>query len=210
MKVTAREGVIEISRLARALGKEKVPRRNGAVMVKSFFWTPEDLRDVVKILHTEDFGRSVCVDGPCPAWLGMCITHSLHPSIVRLNSVDGYVTVGTNIPMGGVKQSYYEQGKFRWNVEKRGDVWLVELSQSDPTKAYMPEDLMLLRPPQLPSGSLVVISGRMPNYMSSSLAMAYHHKCAACAAWQRNGTGIVVWSHSKDYVVGDVVECEAS
>ena len=208
MKVTAREGIIEISRLARVLGKKKTPRRNGAVMVKSFFWSPKDLRDVVRVLHAEEVGRSVCVDGPCPAWVGMCITHSLHPSIVRLNSLDGYVAVGTNIPKGNVKEGHYEEGKFHWNVERRGDVWLVDLSQVDPTKPYCPDDLMDLEPPQVPAGSVVVISGRMPNYMSASMAMAYHHKCAACAAWQRNGTGIVVWSHSKDITVGDVVPCE--
>ena len=200
-----KDGVLSIAGLAEALGKQPVERvePNGRV-VRQVVWRGDDLVEVSRLLHnvSGDLPEHVKVDGPAPGWLVAALVHELHPRAVSLNSPDGYVPVGCQRPAGaGAGPNLVFEvspGSGGWTV--------VECRQADPSVPLSPGDLEKVVPPEVPFGAKVVLSGRMPNWLVASLAMAYHGRAKAVACFQPGVGATVAWTHSPDVALGSVID----
>lgn len=198
------DGVLTISALAAALGKEPVKRTlpNGRE-VTQIVWEASDLPAISHLLHNRsgDLPEVVDIDGPAPAWLVAALAHECHPRHVRLNSPDGFVPVGCPRPAG---EGTGDNLEFR--VTTRPDGWTMVLCQQrDPSVPLNPADLTNVAPPALGMGARVVLSGRMPNWLAASLAMAYHGTAAAVALYQPGTGATVAWSHSAAVPLGTAI-----
>ncbi|HOV79868.1 MAG TPA: CRISPR-associated protein Csx3 [Bacillota bacterium] len=198
------DGILSIPALAQALGKEPVQRTlpNGHV-VSQIVWQGSDLADISRLLHnvSGDLPEHVKIDGPAPAWLVTALAHECHPRAVSLNSPDGFVPVGCRRPEG------VGSGKnLEFRVEEGPDGWLlVTCQQADPSIPLDPADLTNVTPPVVPMGAKIILSGRMPNWLAASLAMAYHGTAKAIALFQPGTGATIAWTHSKECALGDVV-----
>jgi len=195
--------VLSISALAAALGKELVKRTlpNGRE-VEQIVWEGCDLAKVAQLIHncSGDLPEHVKIDGPAPAWLVAALAHECHPRAVSLNSPDGFVPVGCRRPEGiGAGTNLV------FSVEEKSDWLLVTCQQADPSVPLDPADLADVTPPEVPMGSKVILSGRMPNWLAVSLAMAYHGVAKAVALFQPGVGATVAWTHSKEVGLGTVV-----
>lgn len=192
--------VINLGNLASSIGKIPVERSlpNGRV-VTQICWEGKDLSAVAELLHNQSskLGRVVDIDGPAPAWLVAAICHEVHPAFPRLNSPDGFVAVGCQRPSGAGTGIDFK-------VVDLEDGWtLVEFSLN-PSVPLAPDTLDHIAPPSLGMGAKVVLSGRGPNWLVASLAMAYHGT-AKCLACYQPGTGATVcWTHSTETSLGTV------
>lgn len=196
--------VLFIPALAQALGKEPVERTlpNGRV-VSQIVWEGADLVAISRLLHNRSGELPECVDidGPAPAWLVTALVHELHPRTVRLNSPDGFVPVGCRRPKGAGSGENLE-----FSVEERDGGWLmVTCQQADPSVPLDPADLGNITPPEVPMGARVILSGRMPNWLAASLAMAYHGRARAVALFQPGVGATVAWTHSKSVLLGAII-----
>lgn len=195
---------INISALAEKLGKELVERTlpNGRV-VSQIVWEGSDLVSIARLLHNHSAGMAdvVKVDGAAPAWLVTALVHECHPRSVALNSPDGFVPVGCNRPEGE------GSGKnLTFKVENREDGWtILTVEMTDPSIPLSPDDLSEASPPYLEMGAKVILSGRMPNWLSASIAMAYHGTARAVALFQPGTGATVAWTHSTEVALGSVI-----
>lgn len=195
------ESMINISKLAEAIGKvsEEITLPNGKV-VSSIKWDGSDLSLVSKHLHNTYMGSVVQVDGAAPAWLVAAITHELHPSEVELNSPDGYVRIGCQKPHGEGSGENLE-----FATTREGNILTVTCQQKDPSIPLSPAYLWAVTPPECNMGDTVILSGRMPNWLTCSLAMSYHGRAKAVACFQPGVGSTVCWTHSQDVALGSVL-----
>jgi len=196
--------ILSITTLAQALGKEKVERTlpNGMV-VQQIVWEGNDLVAISRLLHNAsgEMPEVVKIDGPAPAWLVAALVHECHPRHVQLNSPDGFVAVGCRRPEGNGSGENLE-----FSLETREDGWVVvTCQQADPSIPLSPEKLKDVAPPEVPMGARVILSGRMPNWLAASLAMAYHGRAKAVALFQPGTGATVAWTHSQEVELGSVV-----
>ncbi|WP_028987583.1 CRISPR-associated protein Csx3 [Thermicanus aegyptius] len=197
------ENVLEISKLADELGKKPIKRTlpNGKE-VEQIVWTGEDLVKLSQIMHNKPVpeGMHIKINGAAPAWLVASITHELHPNSVSVNSPDGYVPIGMKKPsgMGGGEN-------LKWTVLKNKDWHIVQVEQNDPSEPLNPKDLDNAFPPELPMGSKVILSGRMPNWLAASATMAYHGTTKAVALYQPGTGATVAMTHSQSVKLGEVI-----
>jgi CRISPR-associated Csx3 family protein len=196
--------LVNIKDLATQLGKaeEEVTLPNGR-QIRQIVWSGDDLPTLARLLHNRsaELDTVVNIDGPAPAWLVAAITHEVHPRAVRLNSPDGFVAVGVQRPSGnGVGENL----KFSLTTNESGWVTLL-CQQQDPSVPLDPEGLSGIVPPEVPIGSKVIISGRMPNWLTVSLAMAYHGLAKAVACYQPGVGATVAWTHSKEVRLGEII-----
>lgn len=194
---------IKINELANQLGKEAVERTlpNGKT-ISQIVWEGSDLPEVSRLLHniSATLPEVVDIDGAAPAWLVAALVHECHPRSVRLNSPDGFVPVGVKAPEGSGSGPNLE-----FVVEDRGDWTWITCQQVDPSVPLSPGDLNEVVPPEVPMGAKVVLSGRMPNWLASSLAMAYHGQAKAVALFQPGTGATVAWTHSREVSLGEVI-----
>lgn len=198
---------ITIEEIARLIGKEPETRTlpNGRV-ISGLHWKGEDLVSIARVLHnrSQQFGPVVDLDGPAPGWLVTAIVHELHPRAVRVNSPDGFVAIGCQKPSGSGTGPNLE-----FQVTEGPDGWLVvEARAIDPSVPFSPCDLDAVVPPGVPFGSKVILSGRLPNWMLASLAMAYHGLAKAVACFQPGVGATVAITHSQDVRLGEVIPLE--
>lgn len=196
--------ILSISTLAQALGKEKVERTlpNGMV-VQQIVWEGSDLADISRLLHNAsgEMPEVVKIDGPAPAWLVAALVHECHPRYCMVNSPDGFVPIGCRRPEGNGSGENLE-----FSLETREDGWVVvTCQQADPSIPLDPKKLGEVTPPEVPMGAKVILSGRMPNWLAASLAMAYHGRAKAVALFQPGTGATVAWTHSQDVELGSVV-----
>jgi CRISPR-associated Csx3 family protein len=197
--------VLSIPDLAQALGKEPVKRTlpNGSV-VEQIVWEGGDLPKIAQLLHNRsgDMPEHVKIDGPAPAWLVAALAHECHPRAVSLNSPDGFVPVGCRRPEGPGAGA-----NLIFSVEEKDNGWLLVICRlTDPAVPLSPSDLAHIVPPAVPMGAKVILSGRMPNWLAASLAMAYHGIAKAVALFQPGTGATVAWTHSKEVRLGEVIE----
>lgn len=200
----AQDQVFSISSLAAALGKEEIEKTlpNGRV-VRQIIWEASDLPKIAQLIHngSSQLPEAVRIDGAAPAWLVAALAHECHPRCVSLNSPAGYVPVGCDRPgdqAGGVN--------LRFSVIERSDGWIVvEGAAIDPAVPFDVQDLGDWIPPKLPMGAKVILSGRLPNWGMTSLAMAYHSTAKACACYQPGTGSTVVWTHDPSVSLGMVI-----
>lgn len=201
------DGVLSIPALAQALDKKPVKRvlPNGRE-VSQIVWEGSDLVQIARLLHNRsgELPERVDIDGPAPAWLVAALVHELHPRAVRVNSPDGFVPIGCRRPEG---PEGYGAGVVKFCIEEQeaGGWLLVTCYLTDPSMPLAPHDLTRIVPPEVPMGARVVLSGRMPNWLAASLAMAYHGRAKAVALFQPGTGATVAWTHSREVLLGTVL-----
>ena len=192
---------LTVSAVASAIGKVATEKTlpNGRV-VKGIDWTGDDLVSIAKLLHNLSAGMPevVDVDGAGPAWLMAALAHECHPRTVRLNSPDGYVGVGCQKPDGS-------GSGLTFTVKPGSESWTVIEYQLDPSKPMSPSDLDGIVPPMVGFSDRIIISGRGPNWLMASLAMAYHGRCQACATFQPGVGSTVCWTHTTAVQLGTLI-----
>lgn len=206
--IVAADGRLTINSIALALEKTPVERTlpNGKV-VNQLVWEGSDLLKVAELLHNHsaEMPEVVDVDGPAPAWLTTALVHEVHPRYVRLNSPDGFIAVGVSSRPTGEGS-----GPAAFTVTELGTAGngrrLVKVDfQIDPATPFKAEQLDEVIPPAVGLGDVVVLSGRGPNWLATSIAMAYHGRAAACAMFQPGTGATVAWTHVSDVPLGDII-----
>jgi len=196
---------IEIKNLSDKLGKEaqKITLPNGRV-IKAIVWEGSDLPQVARLLHGHSYGKDnvVDIDGAAPAWLVSAITHEVHPAHVRVNSPDGFIPVGCSKPTDNGNGE-----NIKFSVETRPDGWTVVTAEAvDPSIPFNPDSMGSISPPDVGMGAKVIISGRIPNWMTASFAMAYHGQSKAVACFQPGVGATVAWTHSVEVEIGKIIK----
>lgn len=192
---------LTISALAEECGKkpQKVTLPNGRE-VEQITWEGEDLKKINQLLHDIEKPEHVQIDGAAPAWLVAGICHELHPSHCSVNTPQGFIPVGCKSPRG---EGYGENIQFK--TKQAGDWVLIECQQTDPS---IPLDLNKtgdIEPPEVPMGSKVILSGRMPNVVMCSMAQAYQHRTKAVALYQPGVGATVAITHDPSVELGSIV-----
>lgn len=194
---------LTISAIVQALGKEEIEKElpNGR-KIKTIDWKGDDLIQIAELLHNKsgELPSVVDLDGPGPAWLHAALVHEVHPSDARLNSPDGFVGIGCQKPSGDGSGVEWRKSSYGMHGGKK--VTMVEF-QLDPSVPLSPEQLDEIAPPEVDFSDVVLISGRGPNWLTASVAMAYHGRAAAAACFQPGVGGTVSWTHSSDVRLGE-------
>ena len=198
------ENIIRIADIASALNKSEETKTlpNGKV-VSSVQWNGSDLVEVSRLLHNHSYGANdaVGIDGAAPGWLVAAICHEVHPAVASINSPDGYVVASCGEP-----REVPQGNNLTWSVKTEGGITTVTVQQADPSVPLSPADMAGWCPPAVPFGTTVILSGRMPNWGMSAIAMAYHGKAKACALFQPGVGSTVCWTHSQDVALGSVIK----
>ena len=191
------EHVINIQSLAERLNKKSVEKTlpNGRV-INTVVWEGSDLPAIDRLLHGAGYGADdhVKIDGAAPAWLVTAISHMVHPASVSINSPDGYVPIGASVGENDNIEVSWDQESHTLTVQAK-----------DPSVPFSPNDLDSIPLPELFGEELVVISGRIPNWMCASIADHYAHRVGAVACFQPGVGATVAISHTQAYKLGKVV-----
>lgn len=166
-----------------------------------YSWAGSDLPKLTELLHNRsaEMPEVVRIDGAAPGFLAVALAHECHPREVELNSPDGYVRVGCRKPEGigtGIE----------FRVSDGPDGYTVVEGVLNPSVPLKPEQLLQIAPPILPMGSKVILSGRIPNWLMASLAMAYHGAVKAVATFQPGVGATVAMTHSAEVNLGELVK----
>ncbi|HUT22426.1 MAG TPA: CRISPR-associated ring nuclease Crn3/Csx3 [Candidatus Bipolaricaulota bacterium] len=194
---------ITTAQIADTLGKGVIEKTlpNGRV-IKTIDWTGDDLAGLDEHLRSRGFGRAdhVVFDGPMPAWMGLALVHGVHPAFSSLNDPRlGAVGIGMTNPDGeGAGPN------LKFSVEDKGGYMLLTFEIEGVTFAVA--DLDKVVPPAIPEQKGLVISGRGPNWLAVSLALAYHAKAKWVAMFQPGVGATVAMSHDPDTVLGSVIQ----
>jgi CRISPR-associated Csx3 family protein len=205
---TTPSSLIEIAELAEALGKSAVKKvlPNGRT-IETIEWEGSDLPLISRILHNQsaDFGgKEVRINGGAPGWLHAAVAHECHPGEASLNSPDGYVPIGTGHAPAGLGVG----PNLEFTCEAREGFVLVTCQQIDPSVPLAPAALAEITPPIVEFGAVVVLNGRMPNWLLASLAMSYHGLAKAVACNQPGKGATVCWTHSTSVELGSTIAVE--
>jgi CRISPR-associated protein Csx3 len=194
---------VELAELARRVGIVPTPVTVGDRVVSRTSWSGNHLERATEILRARSACGVVDVNGPAPAWLALAVAHSVHPARVRLNSPDGFVPVGCGRPRRAGEG-------VTWSVTRlpaRGDRPVVRVEYTlDPSTPLSPERLAEIAPPDVPTGTVVVLSGRGPNWLAASAGMAYTGHAAAVACYQVGIGATVAWTSVQDVALGELIE----
>jgi len=197
--------VLKVAELAEELGKKVVKKTlpNGRE-IETIIWEGDDIKSLSRLLHSRssEWGCEGCVDidGGAPGFVHATLAHECHPAHVRLNSPDGFVPIRCRAPE---KAGSGENLEF--SLEEKPKFMLVTCQQADPSLPLDPDNLEEVIPPEVPFGSVVVLNGRMPNWLLASLAMSYHGKVKAVACNQPGKGATVCWTHSAKVELGSVI-----
>ena len=199
MELVGTNGVMNVATLAKVLGKQEedlvIP---GGKKVRSIVWKGDDLKQINSLLHNQsaNLPTLVKVNGPMPAWLATALVHECHPMSVALNTPEGYVTVGCQLPKGA------GEGVKEWKLTQKGDWTTVEFILDG---NFTPTQLEKVVPPEVPFGARVIVSGRGPLYLAASVAMAYHGTAKAVACLQPGVGATVCITHTLETELGSVI-----
>jgi CRISPR-associated Csx3 family protein len=155
-----------------------------------------------ELLRAKGFGARdhIIFDGPTPAFVVLALVHAVHPGYSSLNDP----RIGA-IPIQVLKPTGKGSGPVDFIVTEKEDHFLIEFTCS-PTFAV--EELKNVIPPDV-SGKGLVISGRGPNWLTVSLAMAYHAKARWVGCFQPGVGATVAMTHS-DMPLGTLLQPEAA
>lgn len=202
---TETKKTVKIVAIAAAISKENetYPLPNGKV-VTGLNWRGDDLPAVDAHMRSLTFGRNThfVVDGACPAWLALAVVHGGHPASASLNDPRlGVVPVGCELPgdpHGGKNLTFETEEKEAYtlvNFEVAGGTFDVA-------------DLASVVPPTVNTKKAVVISGRGPNWLVVSIAMAYHAAAAAVYCFQPDVGATCAMTHHPEHQLGSLIQIE--
>ena len=199
---------ITIASIATAMNKTEIEKElpNGR-KIKTLDWQGDDLPGVDEFMRKQGLGRDdhFIVDGPSPAWLTLAVVHGGHPGFASMNDPRlGAVPVGCQIPSSNSSNGSGKNLSF--TVTEKGDYILLNFEIEG--GVFDATDLADLVPPQVPQGKTLVISGRGPNWLTVSLAMAYHALVPAVACFQPGVGATVAMTHNPAVKLGSVVQVE--
>lgn len=193
--------VITTKDLAGWLGKEEVERTlpNGSV-TRQVVWTGSDLPELDKRLRELSANPvHYVLDGPAPAFISTAFAHGLHPQLVSLNDPRiGHVGVQRMRPDGDG-----EGPNLRWRTADTPEFTLVEYEIEG--GVFDVKNLPQVTPPAVGDGKGVVVSGRGPNWLTTSVAMAYHGNARWVGLWQPGQGATVAISHDPNVSLGSVI-----
>lgn len=199
--------VFSIPALAQELGKQEQERAlTSGKVVRQIIWTGEDLVQIAAMLHdrSAELPDPTDIDGAAPAWLVAALVHECHPRSVRLNSPDGFIAIGCKRPVGDGEGCGWTRTEIGVAGKDR-KLFKVEF-QLNPSVPLAPAALNTISPPEVEFADVVVISGRGPNWLTASIAMAYHGRAAALACFQPGTGATICWTHVADVSLGHVFE----
>ncbi len=195
--------LINIQSLAEQLGKSPQKRvlPNGKE-IEQITWEGNDLKEINHLLHnkTAEFPEHIKIDGAAPAWLVAGLCHELHPCSCSINTPQGYVPVGCKSPRG---EGFGDNLQFNL---KEADGWtIVEAIQKDSSTPLDLSKLTDMEPPELPMGSKIILSGRMPNVVMCNLANAYQHQSKAIGFYQPGTGATIAITHDPSIELGSCI-----
>jgi len=198
---TAMDTTITTQQLSELLGKAPITKTlpNGRV-VSSINWEGTDLPKIDTTLRGWGFGADdhVVFDGPSPAWLGLSVVHGCHPAAASVNDP----RLGT-VPIGCQEPSSEGSGaNLSFSVEERDEFAVVTFEIVG--GVFSVDDLNDVTPPAVQPGMGIVLSGRGPNWLTISLAMAYHNT-PWLACYQPGVGATVAMTHSPAMKLGTVI-----
>lgn len=182
------ETVVDLARLARALGAD--PDR----------WQPEDLPRMLEYLPE---GVPLGLYGRGPAWIYAAVANLTHPS--PFHQFD--VRLGWVGPPALTFEEKGGEGPLHVQVCTREDYIRLEVSIEGSYLDYAEAQGVGL--PPIPQGKGVILSGKLPLWLWTGLALAYR-----TAPWvavyqpQQHNRAIVVFSSCGDVHPGDLVASE--
>ena len=181
-------------------GEEEFVLPNGQVR-KGLSWKGEDLASIARVLHNAGHSGEIRIDGGAPAWLHAAVAHEIHPGVPVLNTPEGFILASCKAP-----SPTPEGDNLHWEVNTRPDGWtMVEVSQVDPSQPLDLHKVGEVAPPELPFGSKVIVSGRLPNLFVVAITMAYHGKTKAVACLQKGIGATVCQSHTPSVKLGALI-----
>jgi CRISPR-associated Csx3 family protein len=196
---------IDLSDIINAIKKEKeeIKLPNGSKKV-DYNWSGRDLPAIDEYLRSLGLGRAdhVLVTNVRVGWLALAITHGVHPAFVSLadDKVEGgRAAIGCADPSGTGKGEGIE---FKVTDDKEEYV-LVEYNI--PGGTFDIANLTSLAPPDI-RGKGVIISGRGSNWLTVSMAMAYHGSAKWVGLFQPGVGATVAMTHSPERKLGDVIK----
>lgn len=192
--------ILELSQVGKAAGKTEETVLKGGKESKQIVWRGSDLNKIANLIkNVLDYLPSVLrINGFATAFVICALANLLRPRKISVNSPDGYVTIGCNLPSGegsGIS--------FRTAEEKNG--WNCVSFQLNPSSPLHPTDLNNIAPLELPSDSKIILSGRGPNWLFTSLAMAYCDSAKAIACFQPGVGSTVAITNCTEVKLGDLI-----
>jgi CRISPR-associated Csx3 family protein len=193
------DSVMNLATLAKVLGKvEEDLVLPGGKKVRTIAWKGDDLRAINTLLHNQSANLPALVtfDGPMPAWLLAALVHEVHPMTAAVNSQQGFITIGCQLPSGN------GSGVNKWEITQKGEWTQVEFTVEGNMD---PKQLINVVPPRLPMGSKVIVSGRGPIWLAAAVAMAYHGIAKAVACLQPKVGATVCITHVQEVTLGSLI-----
>lgn len=200
VKIMEKE-IVNIIELGKSIGMEEKEQKlpNGRT-VKCLAWDKENLIKAVEaVKHFSAEGKKVVFDGPAPAWLVTALSHAVHPCQTSLHvaQINQDVDI-VNAPHGEPN----EEAEVNFKVTENDGAVLIEFDLADPV--YDENNLPKLVVPKIAQGKAVYISGRGPNYISTSIAEAYSHTNSSVSLFQPGVGYTCAITHSRKKSLGDL------
>lgn len=183
--------------------KEEIKLPNGSKKT-DYNWRGSDLPAIDAHLRGIGLGRAdhVIVTNVRVGWLVLAIVHGVHPAFCSL--ADDKVE-GGSVPIGCADPAGDGSGNgIEFKTIDKGEYVLVEYNI--PGGTFDVKNLASVVPPAIPSGKGVVISGRGSNWLTVSIAMAYHGSAKWVGLFQPGVGATVAMTHSPERVLGDVIK----
>ncbi len=192
--------VLELSQIGKAIGKTEETVVRGGKESKQIVWRGSDISLIIDFLQKflDYLPPIIRVNGFATAFVICALVNLLRPREISVNSPDGYVAIGCNPPSG-------EGSGIAFQRVEEGNSWTRVSFQLNPSCPLRPSDLNNITPPELPSGSKIILSGRGPNWLFASLAMAYANSAKAIACFQPGVGSTVAITNCREVELGDLI-----
>ncbi len=190
---------------------EVVERRikldDGSEKVFSNKYLSKDSIPMIYDKAAESGQHSVWINGPMSSWSAMALSIALDEEgskDIRLKSPDGYIPVEKLEIDPEIDEKWFDDPTQIGEIDG-APVYFVHNTVHVSNNPMRPSQLGEVKLPELPQGSVAVISTQGPNWLKASIALGYKDSCSAIAAFHPSEGSIIAWAKNKDYL-GKIVE----
>jgi|GEM_PF-974636 len=149
-------------------------------------------------IASQPHDQEVWLDGPTNSWEIVALACALNAADVpgiRYNSPNGFVEL-QKLPISD-EPSIAASG-WEWNVTKRvagngQKITVVEVAHN-PDEPIHPDILLTTTLPGVDTDSIVVLGGKIPQWLRASIALGYVDNCAAIAAFIPGEGSTIAWA----------------